>query len=171
MLKLAKAFWDIALSRRSPAYLPASLFLLCLVAGVSAAFEIFDALLPPHPGHKIVARVLLEVGWPILFTWVALALVRRLPRFLQTASALVGVGALADLVVYPTQWVMQYIGSDRLIAAPFYVLYLVGFIWFLFACASIFRSALDSGLGVGAAISVVYLLLQLTLEQQLLMEP
>ena len=32
MLRLAKAFWDIALWRASPAQLPASRFLLCLVA-------------------------------------------------------------------------------------------------------------------------------------------
>jgi hypothetical protein len=171
MLRLAKAFWDIALSRRSPADLPASLFLLCLVAVVSAALEVFDALLPPHPSRKIAIRVLLEVGWPILFAGVVLAAARRSPRFLQTASALVGVGILADLMVYPAEWMLEYIGTERLFSVPFYVLYFVGFTWFLLACSQIWRAALDSGLGVGAAISVGYLLLQLTLEQQFLAEP
>ena len=36
MLRLAKAFWDIALWRKSPAQLPASAFLLCLVAAFLA---------------------------------------------------------------------------------------------------------------------------------------
>jgi hypothetical protein len=34
MLRIAKAFWDIALWRKSPAQLPASLFLLGLVAAL-----------------------------------------------------------------------------------------------------------------------------------------
>jgi hypothetical protein len=36
MLRLAKAFWEIALWRRTPAQLPASLFLLALVAAAAA---------------------------------------------------------------------------------------------------------------------------------------
>jgi hypothetical protein len=45
---------------------------------------------------------------------------------------------------------------------------LVGLIWYLLACANIWRSALDSRLSVGVAISVGYLLLSIVLEQQLL---
>jgi hypothetical protein len=49
MLRLAKAFWDIALWRKSPAQLPASVFLLCLVAAAAALLEVIGALLPPRP--------------------------------------------------------------------------------------------------------------------------
>jgi hypothetical protein len=44
----------------------------------------------------------------------------------------------------------------------------VGLIWYLLACANIWRAALDSGLGLGLAISVGYLLLSMVLEQQFL---
>jgi hypothetical protein len=45
---------------------------------------------------------------------------------------------------------------------------LVGFIWYLLACAHIWRTALDSGVALGGVISVGYLILTIALEQQLL---
>ena len=57
MLRLAKAFLDIALWRKSPAQLPASAFLLSLVAAAVAALEVLGALLPPNPSDRILTRV------------------------------------------------------------------------------------------------------------------
>ncbi len=62
MLRLAKAFWDLALWRLSPAQLPASVFLLSLVAAIVALFEVLGALLPPASTDWIVVRILLSVG-------------------------------------------------------------------------------------------------------------
>jgi len=79
-----------------------------------------------------------------------------------------GVGVLAELVLYPIGSLIHVIGSDRLESVPFGILMLVGLIWYLLACANIWRAALDSRLSVGVAISVGYLLLSIALEQQLL---
>ena len=168
MLRLAKAFWDIALRRRSPAHLPASLFLLGLVAAVVAILEILAALLPPGPSDRIFTRVVLSVGLPLLFAWAVLSITRHRQRFLQTGIALLGVAVLAQLVLYPLGSLLNMVGSDRPAAIPLGVLLFVGLIWYLLACANIWRAALDSGLGVGIAISVGYLLLSMVLEQQLL---
>ncbi|MEA3149371.1 MAG: hypothetical protein QOD56_310 [Gammaproteobacteria bacterium] len=168
MLRLAKAFWDIALWRRSPAQLPASLFLLGLVAAAVAILEVVGALLPPSPSDHIVMRVLLSVGLPLLFAWAVLSITRHRQRFLQTGIALLGVAVLAQLVLYPLGSLLNVIGSDRPAAIPLGVLLFVGLIWYLLACANIWRAALDSGIGVGIAISVGYLLLSMVLEQQLL---
>jgi hypothetical protein len=168
MLRLAKAFWDIALWRRSPAQLPASLFLLGLVAAVVAILEVLGALLPPGPGDGIVIRVLLSVGLPLLFAWAVLSVTRHRQRFLQTASALLGVGVFAQLVLYPLGSLYNVIGADRPASIPLAVLLLAGFVWYMLACANIWRAALDSGIGVGVAISVGYLVLSVVLEQQLL---
>jgi len=171
MLRLAKAFWDIALWRKSPAQLPASVFLLCLVAAAVAILEVLGALLPPNPSDRILTRVLLSVGLPLLFARVVLAIARRHQRFLQTATALLGVAVLAQLVLYPLGSLLNFIGTDRPASIPLGVLLFVGLIWYLLACANIWRAALESGLGLGAAISVGYLLLSMALEQQLLPEP
>jgi hypothetical protein len=168
MLRLAKAFWEIALWRRSPAQLPASGFLLGLVAAAVAMLEVLGALLPPGPSDRIATRVCLSVGLPLLFAWAVLTIARHGQRFLQTGTALLGVAVLAELVLYPLGSLLNVIGSDRLASIPLGVLLFMGLIWYLLACANIWRAALDSGVGVGIAVSVGYLLLSMVLEQQLL---
>lgn len=168
MLRFAKAFLDIALWRKSPAQLPASVLLLCLVAGAAALLEVIGALLPAAPAGEILVRIALSVALPLLFAWAVLAVARQRQRFLQTGTALLGVAVLAELVLYPLGALLNVIGVDRPAALPIGVLLLVGLIWYLLACANIWRAALDAKLGLGAAISVGYLLLSMALEQQLL---
>jgi hypothetical protein len=168
MLRLAKAFLDIALWRQTPAHLPASLFLLALTACAAGLMEVLGAYLTPGPQDRMVARVALEVGLPLAFTWAVLAIGRRRARFLQTASALLGVGVLAEIVLYPLGALRSAMGDDRMASIPLGLLLLVGFIWYLLACAHIWRSALDSGVALGGIISVGYLILTIALEQQLL---
>jgi hypothetical protein len=168
MLRLAKAFWDIALWRRTPAQLPASLFLLALVAAAAALLEVVSAFLPPASSSQILMRIVLSVGVPLAFTWAVLLLTRRRQRFLQTGIALLGVGVLAELVLYPIGSLIQVVGADRLAAVPLGLLMLIGLIWYLLACANIWRSALDSGLAMGLAVSVGYFALSILLEQLLL---
>ena len=99
MLLLAKAFWDIAIWKRTPAQLPASKFLLGLVAAAAAVLEVVGALLPPASTHRLVLRIVLSVGLPPAFAWAVLAVTRRRQRFVQTSTALLGIGVLAELDV------------------------------------------------------------------------
>jgi hypothetical protein len=142
--------------------------LLCLVAAAASLLEVIGALLPAAPAGRIVLRIALSVALPLLFAWVVLAVARRRQRFLQTGTALLGVAVLAELVLYPLDSLLNFIGLDRPASLPIGVLLLVGLIWYLLACANIWRAALDARLGLGAAISVGYLLLSMALEQQLL---
>ncbi|MGA2342738.1 MAG: hypothetical protein ABSG29_06055 [Steroidobacteraceae bacterium] len=168
MLRLVKAFWNIAFWRESPAQLPASVFLLCLVAGAAAILEVIAAYLPAAPGGAIAVRVALSVLLPLLFAWLVLAIARQRQRFLQTGTALLGVAVIAEIVLYPLGSLLTLIGVDRPAALPVGVLLVVGLVWYLLACANIWRAALDARLGLGAAISLGYLLLSMVLEQQLL---
>ena len=168
MLRLAKAFWEIALWKRTPAQLPASPFLLCLVAGLAALLEVLSALQPPVPIEQIAVRVALSVGLPLAFVWVVLVVARRPQRFLQTGIALLGVDVLAGLVLYPIGALIHLVGTDSLASVPLGILMLGGLAWYLLICANIWRAALDAGFGLGAAVSVGYLLLSILLEQQLL---
>jgi hypothetical protein len=167
MLRLAKAFWDIALWRASPAQLPASLFLLCLVAFAAAALEVIGALVPPSQGGLIPVRLGLSVALPLLFAWTVLALARRRQRFLQTGTALLGVAVLAEIVLYPLESLLELIGTDAPAALPVGILLIVGLVWYLLACANIWRAALDARLALGGAISVAYFLLSNFLVQKL----
>src|SRR6202163_2107415 len=168
MLRLAKAFWDIALWRRTPAHLPASLLLLALVAAAAALLEGLSAFLPPVSSDRIITRIGVSVGVPLGFAWAVLVLARRRQRFLQTGSALLGVGVLAQIILYPIGSLIHVLGSDRLASVPLRILMLVGLVWYVLACANIWRAALDSGVALGVAVSVGYLLLSIVLEQRLL---
>ena len=168
MLRLAKAFWDIALWKRSPAQLPASLFLLALVAAAAALLEVVSAFLPPVSTDGMSARILLSVALPLGFTWGVLLLARHRHRFLQTGIALLGVEVLVELILYPLGSLIHFVGSERIVSVPIEVMMLVGLVWYMLACANIWRVALDSGLALGIAISVGYFLLSLALEQRLL---
>jgi len=168
MLRLAKAFWDIALWRRTPAQLPASPLLLGLVAAAAALLEALSAYLPPETTDRIFTRIALSVGLPLAFAWAVLALARHRQRFVQTGSALLGVAVLAEIVLYPIDSLIHVVGSDRIAALPLGILMLIGLIWYMLACANIWRCALDSRLSLGVAISVAYLLLSIAIGQQLL---
>ena len=168
MLRLTKAFFDISLGRQTPANLPASLFLLGLVAAAAALLEVLGALLPPPPNDGILLRIVLGVGLPLGFTRAVLQLARRRQRFLQTAIALLGIGVLAEIVLYPLGAALRIIGADRLASIPLGLLLYAGLIWYLLGCANIWRAALDSGFILGGVISVGYLVLSIALEQLLL---
>jgi hypothetical protein len=168
MLRLTKAFFDIALGRQTPANLPASTFLLGLVACAAALLEVLGALLPPGPNDGILLRIALGVGLPLGFTWAVLQLARRSQRFLQTAIALLGIGVLAEVVLYPLGAILRIMGADRFASIPLGLLLYVGLIWYLLGCANIWRAALDSGFMLGGIISVGYLVLSIALEQLLL---
>lgn len=170
MLRLAKAFCDLALWRMSPAQLPASAFLLVLVAVMLVVIEVADALLPPAAPESIAVRIGLSVALPLAWAWSILRLASRRERFLQTASALLGVSVLALLVLYPLDWLLQMLGADHPIAVPIVFFWLVALVWYMLACAHIWRAALESRLVLGIAVSVGYLMLSMLLQQALLTE-
>ena len=170
MLRLAKAFLNIALWRQTPADLPASVLLLVLAAGTAALAEVLGALLPPPPNGQLVLRVALAVAMPLLFAWVLLALTRRRERFLQTSTALMGVGALAAVVVYPLTSLSGVLGEQNAVSFPLDVLALALSIGYLLACAHIWRSALDSSYLLGAVISLGYLIFSMSVSAQVLLQ-
>ena len=99
--------------------------------------------------------------------WLVLAVSRRRQRFLQTGTALLGVTVLAELVFYPLDSLLSVIGTDAPVALPLGILLMVALVWYLLACANIWRAALETRLGFGGAISVGYFLLSIFLEQKL----
>ena len=172
MLRLAKAFWDLAFWRISPEELPASWFLLLLVTAAVALLELVGALLPGAPTDSLLTHIALSVALgvavPLLWAWSILALMQRGQRFLQTASALLGVGVLAELLMYPLGSILNVLGTDSPAAIPLGLLSFAGLVWYVLACANIWKAALEAGLFLGIAISVGYLALSYALQRLLL---
>ena len=168
MLRLVKAFWDLAVWRMSPAQLPASVLLLSMISAVLVVLELLDSLLPSPTGDHLFIRIALSVGLPIAWTWVVLVVARHRQRFLQTASALLGIAALSEAFFYPLGWLMHALGQDDPLSDSIKFLLLVGVVWYLLACANVWRAALDSRLSVGIVMSLAYFLGSVLLEYRLL---
>jgi hypothetical protein len=169
MLRFAKAFWDIALGRSSPAALPASLLLLALVSLTVALLEVVGALLPPASLDGIWLRLAMRVLLPLAFCAAVLLMSRRLQRFLQTGTALLGVVLLAQLVLYPLSELTTLLGGpERLSALLPQIAMLAVLAWNLLGNANIWRAACDAPLSLGLALSVGFFLLSAALEQEYL---
>jgi hypothetical protein len=166
MLKFVRAFWDVAIWRRTPAQLPASILLLSLVAAISAILEAVASRLPAAPPGGIFMRVAISVIMPLAFVWLILAVTRRRQRFLQTGTALLGVGIFAGVIIYPLESIINHIGVDQPSSLPLGVLSMSVLIWYLLTCANIWRAALESHLVLGGVISLGYFLLSMVVEQQ-----
>jgi putative flippase GtrA len=98
--RLSSVFMEIALHRRGPEDLPASRFLFGLLAIVYGCTS-FIATQIVEPWPRAAAMVAADVGTYLAFLWVLLALFGRRPRYLQTASALLGSGTVLTLFGIP----------------------------------------------------------------------
>jgi hypothetical protein len=168
MSRLVKAFLDIALWRESPAILPASAFLLALVAAASALLEVAGDWLPPGPRPQLLMRVILTVTVPVCFTWLVLALTNRRPRFLQTGSAVMGVDLLASFLFFPLDAAIRSVATDQPLPVMLALLSYAVLIAYLIASMNVWRSALDTGLISAGLVSLGYVVLQLVLGRELL---
>jgi hypothetical protein len=169
MSRLVKAFLDIALWRKTPASLPASTFLLALVACANVVADLLGDWVMPAPQGRIFLGVLLTVLAPLCFTWVVLGLTKRSHRFLQTCSAVLGIDVIFSLILLPLQALNSALGTDRpLSAAILALLSYAGLIAYLMATMNIWRSAVDSGLISAGLISLAYVMLQLVVSQELM---
>jgi len=154
--KLLNVFLDICLLRAGPQALPASSFLLsvtALMGLLTGTIVIVDAL-----GNVFTAFMaqLLDL---LLLAMLLLTLLRLRgleSRFLQTATALFGCGALINLVTLPLPLLTPEEGAGQQAAGPAFLLYLVLIIWALVVVGHIFRHALEIHLVRGILIAVGY---------------
>ncbi len=159
VLQFLKVFLDIVLWRRGPQDLPASVLLLVLVTALYVAVSVVQLLMLHEVGGVWFVFVLLD---PVLLlggTWLLLRLFGHPERFLQTATAVLGTGALLGAIVYlPLQWLLDSAGATpESTLAGTAALALV--VMFALVTGRILKLATDSSLFTGVAISLTYFLL------------
>ena len=159
MLQFLKVFLDIVLWRRGPQDLPASALLLLLVTALYVAVSVTQLLLLHEVGRVWFVFVVLDPALLLGGTWLLLRLFKHPERFLQTATAVLGTGALLGVVVYlPLQWLLDSVGATpESTLAGIAALALV--VMFALVTGRILKLAMDSSLFTGVAISLTYFLL------------
>jgi hypothetical protein len=153
-----RIFIDIVLWRRGPQDLPASGLLLWItVAAYVAVSAVQLALL----GETAATWAFFIVVDPLLlgaWVWLVLRLYGHRERFVQTASAVFGTGALLGIGLYlPLQLIVTTLGHDPASGlAQFFALLLV--VAFTLVTGRILKLATDSNLFTGIAVSLTYFL-------------
>jgi hypothetical protein len=154
-----RIFLDIVLWRRGPQDLPVSgLLLWVTVAAYIAVSAVQLALL----GETVATWLFFVVVDPLLlaaWVWLVLRLYGRRERYLQTASAVFGTGALLGIGLYlPLQLIVTGLGQDpsSSLAQLFALLLIVAF---ALVTGRIIKLATDSNLFTGIAVSLTYFLL------------
>jgi hypothetical protein len=157
--RLLNVFVDICLLRAGPQDLPASSFLvlvtalLSLLTGTLVIVGTFGSL------DTALAAQLLDILLLLGLLKLGLQLTDKSARYLQTAAALFGSGALINLVTMPLQLLES--GDPRVSTASELsgLFYLVLIIWALVVVGHIVRHALGIRMAAGIMIALGYFLI------------
>lgn len=166
MWQLSAAFVEIALHRRGPEDLPASQFLLGLVL---VAYLLVSALtlIVISATRTDVLLVLLELVADLGVVFLLLQFFRKPARFLQTATALVGTGAVLNLILAPLlHWDEMLAAPPTELTTPRFLILLL-FVWSLDIGGFIVSRALGKPYIVGVSIVIVYELASMNLREAL----
>jgi hypothetical protein len=159
MMALIRFFLDICLFQKGPQDTPASFLLLGLAAAANLAVALMLALMELEPDKAV-----LQVGASLLmlggFAWVALYLTDKLPRFLKTATTLLGADALVSSVAVPlVGWRLW--APDHSSAVGSLLLLLL--LWDWAVIGHIMRHALSIPFLAGAGLALVYFMVSFNL--------
>jgi hypothetical protein len=155
-------FVELCLLRRAPQDLPASRVLLGLAITANLVMSALLGIVVDLP----LFRVLAEAGVDLLFTlgllYLALRFFNRLPRFQQTATALIGAGALLGFVsILPLSYLSGGQPGQQSPLAGLMVLALIG--WSILVTGHVLRHGFDLRLGQGVVVSAAYSVLSYNL--------
>ena len=157
------------LLRAAPEDLPYSLRLmnriifLYLVSGLVVQSDLVEPSLS-------ISRMILNLAITLFFTYVVLSSLELKTRFVQTMSALVGVGIIFNLLAWPLLKQMGEQGSDEPLTGiiSIFVLLLMG--WELLVTAHIYRHALNVKMGQAIILSLGLFFISITLSQMIFPE-
>lgn len=157
---LLQRFFQICLFRAGPADVPASHWLFKLVCLIYFSVGV----LVSHIDHSWSVSLVASLGDTLLLlavVWLLLYL-RRLPgRFLQTATAMAGTGAMMGLLGLPVFWLYRQVEPNGQVTSLVLLLVMILMFWSLFITAHIFRNALEIRPGMAAIATIAYTILSL----------
>jgi len=165
MTRLPSSLAQIALLRKDPGVLPASLLLSALLAlgyvGANAVLAFVDQ------AERILARTAIDLGLTLAFFWMLLALTRRGHRLPQTLSAVFG----TYMLLAPAMTVLILMRGPAKTNYAVWLLTNAGStvitIWYLLIVGHILKCALDTGLVTGFAVAVTWAIASLAIAQML----
>ena len=180
MKELVKLFTQIALLRRGPQDLPASMLLLTLtIVAYLAVNLLLNGLLPAPVVADAATRVaeaeqpnwsaqlLLDTGFTLVWYVVLLRIAGRPERTLQTATAVFGIQIVLVPLLFLSRWLAPRFPQDSPWFVPVTLLGIVLLVWFVAANSHIVKAALEWSLGASVALAILQILADELLQRAL----
>ena len=159
LLAILHFFVELCLLRRNPQDLPASQGLLNVIVGIGLLGGLLLSVTAGGSMLNGLVQTGLDFGLMLGVLYLAMRALDKTPRFLQTATALVGADTLVGLVALVPVGLLgpEIEQSPQLMLAGLMFLALV--IWSVIIAGHILRHAFDIRLGQGVAIAIAFDLL------------
>ena len=155
MFQLANFFVDIALLRRAPQDLPASMpvfIMVVLLNVIVATIGVADII----PGASAMAAAMTDVVIMLVMLRLVLMIQNRAARYVQTATAIFGSGIVLGLIALPLQLTIDPNAQGNEIPGIVSLAYLVLLVWSQLVIAHVLRHALDISFALGVGLALVY---------------
>lgn len=166
MIGLLTCLRDICLFRAGPQDLPFSPSLALRLSALLLGLGVVGSVIQGVAGDQLILRIGLMLVFLVGPPWVLLRLRGHQPRFVQTLSALAGVGVLYNIVALPLLLALagrgEALGSDPGLALVAWVL-LALTLWRVLVAGHVWRHALDLRPGVGAMLALGLFIAQVLL--------
>lgn len=166
MIGLLTCLRDICLFRAGPQDLPFSPTLALRLSAVLLGLGVVGSWVQGVPAAELPLRLALVLVFLVGPPWLLLRLRGREPRFVQTLSALAGVGVLYNIVALPLVQALagrgDALGQDPGLALLAWML-LALTLWRVLVAGHIWRHALDLRPGVGAMLALGLFIAQVLL--------
>lgn len=165
MEALLRLFGNICRFKQGPQDIPASNSLFALFLLSNLVIEIFLGLTFYSPGKSLLLS-LMSLVMLLLFTWIWLVVFQLTSRFLQTATAFIGISLFTNIFFFIPLTILWKMGV--LIDNSFAFINLILLVWILSIYAHIYKNALNISFFLGIALSITYFVTYSTLSNYLL---
>ena len=167
MWRLASAFVDIALHKRGPEHIPASQFLLSFVLVVYLLVGYASIRIGGGAEVGAVAAFVIDSLVYLLYVWAILKVMKRVARFRQTATALLGADVFFNVVGLPLFFWNRVSSSADLDATLPTLLILGLLIWSIDVAGYVISRALERPYIVGVLIVILYVMTSMSIRESL----
>jgi hypothetical protein len=154
MREVVRLFVQIALLKRGPQDLPASVFLLVVtVIGYAVVVVVVSSVLPPANAWSLplLVYILFTLAWYVGM----LRLLGRPERTVQTITAVFGLQAVVAPPMIVSQWLLRRFGQDSDWQLPVTVSGLVLVIWLIAALSHVVKAALEWSTAASVALVIL----------------
>ena len=170
MKELIQLFTQIALLRRGPQDLPASMLLLVITALAYLLVNlVVIGLMPPLKGW--VEHPLIDIAFTLVWYAVLLRLAGRSERNLQTTTAVLGFQTVLAPPLIISNWLVLRFVQDQTWQLPVFLMFLMLLIWAIAANGHIVKAALEWSSLASVGLVILQILAQEVLELALFSAP